>query len=133
MLLSSPERVRARVGLAPQDVPDEALEAFIADEQAFVELATRRAYAEGGDGFELARAVVTELAALTALESLSGNGAEGVDYALGKLTVRRRAPLQHRLALIEELRRSAGEKLAALRRSGQARGILLVPPEEDGS
>lgn len=123
--LTTPQRVRDRVGLGVEDLDDAVLEGFIADQQAAVEAAARRTFAPGDEGFELARSVVTDLAAAMALVRLAG-GTSGPDYRIGKLDVRRQGQLEGRQRAIEELKEHAAEGLELLKRQARARGFVLI-------
>ncbi|MCA1813939.1 MAG: hypothetical protein LC624_08305 [Halobacteriales archaeon] len=127
--LSTPQRVRDRIGVTEEEVNDAVLDGFIADQQAYLEVALRRTFAEDEPGYELARRVVTDLAAALALGRLTGGAAAGTEYRVGKLSVSKRAELAHRRALMEALRGQAGAGLDALRQLTRRRGFSFVGPD----
>jgi hypothetical protein len=114
--LTTPQRVRDRMGFTTADLTDPILEQFIGDQQAFVEGTVRRAFAAGDAGYELARSVVTDLAAMMALVRLTGGTTSGLDYKIGKLDVNKQGQLENRLRVIFELKVRAREGLSVLQR-----------------
>jgi hypothetical protein len=124
--ITTPASVRARIGLAEDEVPEEVLDEFIADQQAYLELATRRTYAEGDPGFRVARCVVRDLVAVLALVRLTQQATTSPEYKLGKLDVTKKNQLARRLQLIEELKDEAARGLEVLARSGQRRRFVLI-------
>lgn len=125
-LLTSAARVRDRMGFTTADLTDAILEDFIRDQQAFVETSVRRTFKEGDEGFELARSVVTDLAAMMALVRLTGGTTSGLDYKIGKLDVSKQGQLENRLRVIFELKVRAREGLSVLQREGRRYRFVLI-------
>lgn len=133
VLLTTPQRVRDRMGFTTADLTDAILEGFIADQQAFVEASTRRAFRPGDAGYELARSVVTDLAAMMALVRLTGGTTSGLDYKIGKLDVSKQGQLENRLRVIFELKVRAREGLGVLQRDTRRYRFARVGEGVDGT
>lgn len=124
--LTTPRRVRDRMGFTTADLTDPILAEFIADQQAFVETTVKRTFAPGDAGFELARSVVTDLAAMMALVRLTGGTTSGLDYRIGKLDVNKQGQLENRLRVIFELKVRAREGLSVLQRDTRRYRFRLI-------
>lgn len=125
-LLTTAARVRDRMGFTTADLTDAILEDFIRDQQAFVETTVKRTFAAGEEGFELARSVVTDLAAMMALVRLTGGTTSGLDYKIGKLDVNKQGQLENRLRVIFELKVRAREGLSVLQRDTRRYRFVLI-------
>lgn len=124
--LTTPQRVRDRLGVAPPDLDDPVLEGLIAEQQAYVEASVGVVVELGDPRFALAGSATTDLAATMALVRLTLALSAGADYRLGKLDVRKRHQLQAWLQLIPELRASAERALEVLRHDARARRFLVI-------
>ena len=125
-LITTVQRVRDRMGFTTADLTDGILADFIGDQQAFVESTLGRTFADGDDGFELARSVVTDLAAMMALVRLTGGTTSGLDYKIGKLDVAKKGQLENRLRVIFELKVRAREGLSVLQRDSRKHSFVLI-------
>jgi len=124
--LTTPQRVRDRMGFTTADLTDPILAEFIADQQAFVETSAKRTFREGDAGFDLARSVVTDLAAMMALVRLTGGTTSGLDYRIGKLDVNKQGQLENRLRVIFEMKVRAREGLSVLQRDTRRYRFTLI-------
>jgi len=103
------------MGFTTEDLTDARIEEFIGDQQAFVEQRIGHEFtSESDDGYDLARSVVTDLAAMTALVRMSGGTTSGLDYSIGKLDVEKAGQFENRLRVIFELKVRAREGLSVL-------------------
>lgn len=125
-LLTTVQRVRDRMGFTTADLTDGIIGDFIGDQQAFVEGTLGRTFAEGDEGFELARSIVTDLAAMMALVRLTGGTTSGLEYTIGKLDVNKRGQLENRLRVIFELKVRAREGLSVLQRDARKHRFHLI-------
>ncbi len=114
------------MGFTTSDLTDEILEDFIGDQQAFVEDTLDKTFTGGDDGYELARSVVTDLAAMMALVRLTGGTTSGLDYKIGKLDVDKQGQLENRLRVIFELKVRAREGMAVLERMGRRHRVYRI-------
>jgi len=112
--LTTPDRVRRRLGYTDPTLTDAALQEYIDDAQAYIERVSRKTYVPADPLFELARGVCTDMAAIYAVIRPAGGIAEGLDYTVDEVTVKKSKQLESRLRTASQWRISAREGLAAL-------------------
>jgi len=115
MSLTTPDRVRRRLGYSDPTLTDVALQEYIDDAQAFIERATQTIYYPSDTTYALARSVCTDLAAVYAVIRPAGGIAEGLDYKVDEFQVKKSTQLESRLRTASQFRISAREGLAALK------------------
>ena len=114
MSLTTPDRVRRRLGYSDPTLTDTALQEYIDDAQAYIERVTRTTFVPADPLYSLARAVCTDIAAIYAVVRPAGGVAEGLDYTVDEVTVKKSKQLESRLRTASQYRISAREGLAAL-------------------
>ena len=115
--LTTPARVRHRLGYADIELTDQILEEYIEDAQAYIEEETRRTYIDGRDPeFPLARSVCTDLATIYAIIRPAGGTARGVDYKIDEFSVQTSPQLKANLSTANQFQISARAGLSALNR-----------------
>lgn len=124
--LTTPERVRNRMGFTTEDMTDTLLTEFIEDQQAFLENEIDQTWQQGDDGYELARAVVTDLAAMMGLVRITGGTTSGLDYKLGKLEVDKGGQLENRLRVIFEMKTRAQQGIRVLESMGRKHTLHVI-------
>ncbi len=114
-LLTTPDRVRNRLGYVDIELTDQILEEYIEDAQAFIEEFTRRTFIEGRDTeFGLARSVCTDLATIYAIIRPAGGTARGVDYKIDEFSISTSPQLNANLSTANQYQISARAGLNAL-------------------
>lgn len=113
--LTTPDRVRNRLGYSDPTLTNDVLLEFILDAQAYIERATRKTFRPADDLYELARSVCTDIAAITAIIRPAGGTIEGLDYTVDEITVKKSTQLASRLKTASQFRINAREGLAELK------------------
>jgi hypothetical protein len=124
--LTTAQQVRDRLGSDAGALGQEVLDAIIAEQQALVEGVARRRFTPADDGYALARAATTNLAAAMAMVRLRAEVTGSAEFRLGKLDVGKRTQLQAWARCIEELRLTAQEALRILERDARARRFTTI-------
>lgn len=114
MGLTTPDRVRTRLGYADPTLTDNALNEFIDDSTAYIQRVTRKVFVESDPLFELARSVCTDLSAVYAIIRPAGGVIEGLDYRIDELQVKKSSQMESRLRTASQFRINVREGLAAL-------------------
>ena len=113
--LTTPARVRNRLGFVDIELTDQILEEYIEDAQAYIEEFTRRTFIEGVDTqFSLARSVCTDLATIYSIIRPAGGTARGVDYKIDEFSVSTSSQLKANLSTANQYQISARAGLNAL-------------------
>lgn len=114
MGLSTPDRVRRRLGYADPTLNDTALNEFIDDATAYIQRVTRTVFVEADPLYELARSICTDLAAVYAIIRPAGGVIEGLDYKIDEIQVKKSSQMESRLRTASQFRINVREGLAAL-------------------
>ncbi len=114
MSLTTPDRVRGRLGYSDPTLTDPVLQIYIDDATAYIQRVTRTTFFETTALFELARSVCTDMAAIYAIIRPAGGVAEGLDYTIDEFTVKKSKKLESALKTAAQFRINAREGLAAL-------------------
>ncbi len=112
--LTTPDRVRRRLGYVDPTLSDQTIQEYIDDSQAYIERVTRTSFTPTDSRYELARSVCTDLAAWYSVVRPAGGITEGLDYSVDEVKVSKSKQLQARLQTASQYRLSAREGLAAL-------------------
>ena len=86
MVEVTPERVRNRLNLSPEDIEDSKLEELIEDAAAEIELQTGREI-NHKDCDQTEAAAITDLAAIYCICYLTGGKALGLNFSIGNIQV----------------------------------------------
>lgn len=112
--LTTPDRVRNRLGYSDPTLTDETILEFIADSQAYIQRVTRTTFITSNSLYELARSICTDLAAVHAIIRPAGGVIEGLDYTVDEITIKKSKQLEARLRTASQFRINVREGLAAL-------------------
>lgn len=112
--ITTPDRVRNRLGYSDPTLTDEALLEFIGDAQAYISQVTRTTFTVANPLYELARSVCTDLAAVHAIIRPAGGVIEGLDYTIDEITIRKSKQMEARLRTASQFRINVRDGLAAM-------------------
>jgi len=114
MALTTPDRVRRRLGYSDPTLTEQALIEYIEDAESYIQRVTRTLWEPGMDGYTLAVSICTDLAAVYAVIRPAGGLAEGLDYTIDEFTVKKSKQLESRMRTAAQFRQNAKEGLDAL-------------------
>lgn len=115
MSLTTPDRVRRRLGYSDPTLSDLALQEYIDDAEAYIFRTVGTTILPNDSRYNLARSVCTDLAAIYAVIRPAGGVAEGLDYRIDEFQVKKSTQLESRLRTASQFRITAREGLAALK------------------
>ena len=114
MSLTTPQRVRNRLGYSDPTLTNDVLEEFIDDATAYIQRVTRTVFVSSNPLYEMARAVCTDLSAVYAIIRPAGGVIEGLDYSIDEITIKKSSQMESRLKTASQFRINVREGLAAL-------------------
>lgn len=112
--LTTPARVRGRLGYNDPTLTTAQIQEYIDDSTAYIQRVTRTNYTPSDPLYELARSVCTDLAAVYSIIRPAGGVIEGLDYSIDELKVKKSSQLESRLRTASQFRINVREGLAAL-------------------
>lgn len=117
--LSTPERVRHRLGFVDITLTDATIQEFIDDAQAYAERFCGRIFMPADDDYGLAVSVVTDIAAMYCIIRPAGGQSEGIQYTIDELTIKKDKQLEMKLRTADKFKAQADAGLNALKTETQ--------------
>jgi len=112
--LTTPERVRNRMGYADAALTNQVIQEYIDDVTAYIQRVARQTFYTTSPLYELARSVCTDLSAAYAIIRPAGGSIDGLDYSIDELKVKKSEQTKARLNTAKEFIRTAEKGLEQL-------------------
>jgi len=112
--LTTPERVRNRMGYSDATLTNQIIQEYIDDATAYIQRVARKTFTPADPLYELARSVCTDLATAYAIVRPAGGVIDGLDYTIDELKVKKSEQTKSRQRTVEKFIRFAEKGLEQL-------------------
>lgn len=117
MSVTTPTRVRNRLGFQDINLTDAILQEYIDDFESWIVQEVGKTFPSSDPQFELARSVVTDGAAMYSIIRPAGGTAEGLKYKIDEVTIDKSTQLDLKLKTADDYIIQAEKGLATLKKS----------------